>query len=70
MGAVLDIYFHLHRGVEAAEHFLGYLHTGKDALFLDEEFALAVSIGRDATERGVVAVANVFSKGEVDETII
>ena len=70
MGTILNIHFHLHRGVEAAEHLFGYLHTGKDALFFDEEFAFAVGIGRDATERGVVAIANVFGKSEVYEFIV
>ena len=70
MGAILYIHFHLHRGVEAAEHFLGYLHASKDAFLLDEKLALAVGIGRDAAERGVVAVANVFCKCEVDESIV
>ena len=70
MGSVFDIDFHLHCGVEATEHFLGYLHTSEDALFLDEELALSVGISRDAAERGVVAIANVFGKGEIDESII
>ena len=70
MGAILNIHFYFHRGVEAAEHFLSYLHAGKDALFLDKEFALAIGISRDAAECCVVAIANVFCKGKVYESIV
>ena len=49
VGAVLNIHLHLQLGVEAAEHLLGNLHAGKDSLFLDEQFALAHLVGRDAT---------------------
>ena len=69
MSTVLNEYLDLHLGVKAVEDLLGNLDAGKDALFLDEEFALAVSIGRDATERGVVAIAYIFGKRQINQSV-
>lgn len=56
-------------GVETMEDLFGGTLAGKDAFFLDHQFALAHGIRGDAAERGVVAVADVLSKGEVDEAV-
>ena len=70
MGAILDENLHLHGGIKTAEHLLGYLHACKHALFLDEQFRLAHGIFRDAAERGVVAIADILSKGKVNQPVV
>ena len=49
-------------GVEVVDDLLGYLHAGEYAFLLDDKLLAALCIGRDAAERGVVAVANIFVK--------
>ena len=70
MVAVVHGLLHLHGGVEAVEDFLGYAHASQDALFLDEEALAAHGVVGDAAEGGVVAVANVFGKGKVNEAVV
>jgi hypothetical protein len=51
------------------EHLLGHFHTCQDAIFLDEQMAFAHGIFRDAAKRGMVTVAYIFSKRQVDESV-
>ena len=67
--SVAHQHLHLHRWIEAAEHLLGYLHTSQYAVFLNEKMALTHCIFRNAAEGGVVAVANVLGKRQVDEPV-
>ena len=67
---VLDVNLDLQFGVEAAEHLLGYLHTGEDAFFLYQQLALAHGICRDAAQGSMVSVAYVLGKGEVNEAVV
>ena len=54
----------------STEHFLGNLYTCQDAVFLDQEVALAHSILRDTTQRGVVAIADILCKSEVYQSVV
>ena len=69
MGAVLHEYLDLHVGIKAAKYLLGYLDACQYAVLLDEQVALAHGVLRNATQGGVVAVANVFGKRQVDEPV-
>ena len=51
------------------KHFLGYFHTGQDAVFLDEQPRLAHGIFGNATQGGMVTIADVFGKRQVDEPV-
>ena len=62
-------HLHLHGGVEAAEHLLGNLHTGEDAVFLDQQMRLAHRVLRDATERGMVTVTDILGKRQIDKSV-
>ena len=66
---ILHQYLDLHIRVETPEHLLGNLDTGQDAVFLNQQMALAHSILRNTTQRGVVAVANVLGKREVNQPV-
>ena len=68
--AVFDEDFHLQCGVELAEYLAGYAYAGKDAFFLDEQAALSHGVFGDATQGGVVAVADVFRKCKFDELLV
>ena len=70
MRAILNIDLHLHGRVKAVEHLLGDFHSGKDALLLDEEFALAHLFSGDAAKGGMVSVTDVLGKGQVDESVV
>jgi hypothetical protein len=52
------------------EHLLGYLHTGKDTLFLDEQLALAHTVGWNATQCGVVTITNILAEGQVYQSFV
>ena len=69
MGAVMDEDLHLERRVEAVEHLAGNLHAREHALLLDEELALAHRLLGDAAKGGVVAVANILGKGQIDQSL-
>jgi hypothetical protein len=69
VGAVLHEYLDLHVGIKAAKYLLGYLDACQDAVLLDEQVALAHGVLRNAAQGGVVAVANVFGKRQVDEPV-
>ena len=45
-------------------------HASQDAFFLYQQARRAFSFFGDAAKGGVVAVANVFAKGEVDELVV
>ena len=68
--AVVNESFHFEGGVKAVEDFVSNSHAGQDAFFFDEQFRLAHGIFGDAAERGVVAVADVFREGKVDEPVV
>ena len=67
--AVMDEDLHLERRVEAVEHLAGNLHAREHALLLDEELALAHRLLGDAAKGGVVAVANILGKGQIDQSL-
>lgn len=72
-GAHVVAIMHVHRdlqvGVETMEDLFGGTLACKDSFFLDHQFALAHGILGDAAERGVVAVADILGKSEVDEAV-
>ena len=70
MSAVGDVYLHFHGGIEAVKHLFGYFHSGDDAFLLDEQFAFThLGIGY-AAQGGVVSVADVFGKCQVDKPVV
>ena len=54
---------------EAMEYLLGDFHTSQHAGLFDEKPRTAHSVFRDAGKSGVVAVADVFSKSTVNQTV-
>ena len=68
-GTILHQHLDLHVGVETMEHLLGNLDASQDAVFLDEQMALAHGILRNTAQSGVVAVTNIFSERQVDESV-
>ena len=67
--AITHQYLYLHGGVETTEHLLGNLHTCKNTIFLDEKMTLAHSILRDTTQRGVITIAYIFGKRQIDKSV-
>ena len=67
--AVAHQHFHLHLRVETAEHLLGHFHASQDAILLDEQMATAHGILWDAAERGMVAVADILGKRQVNQSV-
>ena len=67
LASVAHEHLYLHRGIEAGKHFLGYFDTCQDAFFLYEKMRTALSILGNTTQCGMVAVADVLCKGQVDK---
>ena len=70
MSTVLDVHLHFHSGVESVEDLLGYLHTCKDALFLDQQLAFAHAVRRDAAQCGVVTIAYILAESKVNKPLV
>ncbi len=68
--AVGDVDFHLHGGVKPMKYLLGHFHSGNDTFLLDEQFAFSSLCLGDAAQGGVVSVADVLGKCQVDEPVV
>ncbi len=61
---------YLHGGIETVEHLLGYLYPSKDAFLLYQQLTLAHLRFGDTAQGGMVAIAYVLGKGQVDQCVI
>ena len=61
---VFDKDFHRECRVECGKNPTGYVDTGQNAFFFDQEFGTSHLVGGNATKRGMVAIADVFGKGQ------
>ena len=64
--AILDEDRHLQLGIEGLEDTACHLYTGQYAIFLDDQLALTHLRGGNATERGVIAIANVLGESQLN----
>ena len=69
LGAIVYQHLHLQCGVKATEHLLSHLYASQYAIFLHQQATLAHSVGRYATQRGVVAIAYILGKTQVYEFV-
>ena len=69
LASITHQHLDLHLRVEAVEHFLSDFHAGQDTVFLNQEMALAHRILGDAAQGGMVAVANVLGKRQVNKSV-
>ena len=66
-GSILDECGHLQFRIECMENAFCHGHTCQHAIFLHDQLALAHLRSGDATERCMVAVANVFREGQPNQ---
>ena len=66
MCAIFDIYFYRELGIEAVENALCNVYSGEYSFLFYHQFAFAYGVGRYATKSCMVAIANIFAKGEVN----
>ena len=66
---VIDEYFHFHGGVETTEHFFSYLDTGKNTGFFNQKLGFAHCRSRNARKGGMVTIAYIFGKGQVNQPV-
>ena len=62
-------YLHLHGGVETVEHLLGHFHASQNTVLLDEQVRLTHRILRDAAQCGMVAVADILCKRQINQSV-
>ena len=67
--SVVQDLFEFHFRIEALQNELRDFDPGDRALLLAQQAHASVFVGRDARERRVVAVADVFADGQFDERI-
>ena len=68
-GTILHQHLDLHRRIETMEHLLGNLDACQDTIFLDEQMRLTHGILRNTTQRGVVTIANILGKRQVNQLV-
>ena len=64
--AIFDEDGHLQFWIEGLEDTACHLYAGQYAVLLDDQLALAHLRSGNATERGVIAIANVLSEGQLN----
>ena len=69
MGAVFDENSHFERRIKAFEYATGNVDTCQYTFFLDQKMLASHCVGADSTESGVVAVAYIFGKRQIDQII-
>ena len=67
--AVVQYPLERHGRIEPPEDAFGHLDAGQHAGLFDEEFHPPAPVGGDGAERGVVAVADVFGNGQLDQPV-
>ena len=70
MRTVLNEHLNLQGRVKTVKNLLGDFNTGQNTFFLDEQLGFTHRVFRNTTQSGVVAVTNIFSKSQIDQTII
>ena len=69
MRAVLDPLVERHIRIEPAEHHLGHLDSGQNALLLDKQLHTSPLVGRDARKRRMVSVAYILADSQFDQIV-
>ena len=62
-------HLHLHRGVKAAEHLFGNLHTCQNTVFLNQQMRFSHRVLRNTAQRGMVAIADILCKRQINQSV-